>query len=181
MSKKIVLLKLKNMLQILSITIILVAIVFISGCVTNNNKQNNTNMSDIITSDMIPTTNLPSGFTFVTTHETYVDIGNSSEEVDEGIYKTDQNEDVYIQVFENTSPEGLLNEYKSQYNNMSYVPFKEISFNGHNATEVTFYSTSNGKPVPKYEIIWINKNIMIKVGPSIDAQKVRNLAYATNN
>lgn len=172
MSKKIIL---------LTITIFLVVAVFISGCVTNKDKANNGNNSEVVKSEIIPTTNLPSGFVFLSAHTTYVDIGNSSKKAEEGIYKTDQNEDVYIQVFENASPEELLNEYKSQYENLSYEPFADVTFNGHNATEVTFYSTSNGKSIAKYNIIWTNKNAMIKVGPSVDIQKVRNLAAATNN
>lgn len=164
-----------------TVTIFLVATVFISGCITDKDKENKVNESGTIKSGIIPMTNLPSGFVFVAKHDTYVDIGNSSKKTEEGIYKTDQGEDVYIQVFEDESPEELLNEYKSQYKDISYEPFSDILFNGHKATKVTFYSTSNGEPVPKYNVIWTNKNVMIKVGPSIYAQKVINLAIATNN
>lgn len=170
MSKKLIL---------LAITIFVVTTIFISGCITN--KENSGNKNETIKSDIIPSTNLPSGITFLASHETNIEIGNSSKPAIEGIYKTDQNEDVYVQVYESTSPVELLNEYKSQYNNMSYNPFAEVTFNGHNATEVTFYSTSDGNSVPKYNIIWTNNNSMIKVGPSTDIQKVRNLAAATNN
>lgn len=160
-------------------TIFLAATVFISGCIID--KENNGNQSETVKPDIIPTVNLPSGFTFMTIHETNVDVGNFSEKAKEGIYRTDQGEDVYIQVFQSESPEELLNEYKSQYKDAGYDPFTEIYFNGHKATKVMFYFTSNGKSVSKYNIIWTNSNSMIKVGPSIDAQKVINLATATNN
>jgi len=159
--------------------ILLIATVFISGCITD--KENNGNQSETVKSDIIPTVNLPSGFTFMAIHETDVDIGNSSRKAKEGIYRTDQGEDIYVQVFETGSPEELLNEYKSQYKDANYDPFTEIYFNGHKATKVTFYFTSNGNLVPKYNVIWTNNNSLIKVGPSIDTQKVINLATATNN
>jgi hypothetical protein len=173
--------------KIILFTIFLAATVFISGCVTD--KENNGNKSETIKSDLIPTINLPSGFTFMAIHETDVSIGNSSIKAKEGIYRTDQGEDIYVQVFETGSPEELLNEYKgdvlneykSQYKDAGYDPFTPISFNGHKATKVMFYSLSNGTSVPKYNIVWTNKDSMIKVGPSIDDKKVINLATATNN
>lgn len=165
--------------KIILLTIFLAATVFISGCIIDN--ENNGNKSETIKSDIIPTVNLPSGFTFMAIHETKVDFGNFSEKAKEGIYRTEDGEDIYVQVFESESPEELLNEYKSQYKDAGYDPFTEISFNGHKATRVMFYFTSDGKSVSKYNIVWTNKDSMIKVGSSTDAQKVINLATATNN
>jgi len=167
--------------KIILLTIFLAAAVFISGCITDKDKENTGNKSETIKSDIIPTINLPSGITFMAIHETNVEIGNSSRKAKEGIYRTDQGEDIYVQVFESESPEELLNEYKSQYKDAGYDPFTEISFNGHKANKVMFYFTSNGNSVSKYNVIWTNNNSMIKVGSSIDAQKVINLATATNN
>jgi len=167
--------------KIILLTIFLAATVFISGCIIDKDKENTGNQSETVKSDIIPTINLPSGITFMAIHETNVDIGNFSRKAKEGIYRTDQGEDIYVQVFESESPEELINEYKSQYKDAGYDPFTEIYFNGHNATMVTFYFTSNGNQVSKYNVIWTNNNSMIKVGSSIDAQNVRNMATATNN
>ena len=169
-----------NMSKNIILLIFLAAALLISGCITDNDEKNNGNKSDL-KSDMIPTINLPSGFTFMAIHEANVEFGNISRKAKEGVYRTDEGEDVYIQVFETETPEDLLNEYKSQYKDDGYDPFTEIYFNGHKATKVMFYSTNNGRSVSKYNIIWTKNNTMIKVGSSADAQKVINLATATNN
>jgi hypothetical protein len=74
-----------------------------------------------------------------------------------------------------------MNEYKAEYKDANYNPFTEIVFNGHKATQVLYYFISNGQQVKKYNIIWTTKDSMFKVGSSIDAQKVINLATATNS
>ena len=167
--------------KIIILSMFLVATVFISGCIDDKNKENPVNNTDTIKSEQIPTINLPSGFTFIAVHETQVDIGNSSRKAIEGVYRTDTGEDVYIQVFKTDSPETILEEYKATYKDANYNPFTEIVFNGHKATQVMYYFTSNGQEVKKYNIIWTNKDSMLKVGSSIDAQKVINLATATNS
>ncbi len=156
------------------------ALIFISGCITdqNGNKENNTST---IKSELIPTINLPAGFTFMTVHETENPIGNSSLKSIEGVYRTDTGDDIYIQVFKTDSPQALIDEYKSQYKDAGYQPFTEIYFNGHKATQVMYFYTKNGKSEPKYNLIWEAKDSVIKVGPSTDTQKVINLATATNN
>jgi hypothetical protein len=139
------------------------------------------NETQTITSEIIPTINLPSGFTYQAVHDTDIEIGNFSKKAREGVYRTEQGEDIYVQVFETEKPEELLEEYKAQYKDAGYDPFTPINFNGHKATQVMYYFTSNGKSVPKYNIIWTINNSMIKVGSSTDAQKVINLATATNH
>jgi len=113
-------------------------------------------------------------------HETEVDIGTSSRKANEGVYRSDGDE-VYVQVFNSETPEALKEEYKAQYKDANYDPFTEISINGHNATQVKYYMTENGTQIAKYNIIWTTKNSMIKVGGSVDAQKVIDLAKATNS
>lgn len=165
--------------KIILLTVFLAVTVFISGCITDN--ENNGNKSETVKSDIIPTVNLPSGFTFMAIHETNVTINNSSMKAKEGIYRTDQSEVVYVQVFETVSPEELLKEYKYQYKDLGYNPFTEINFNDHKAIKEMLYIRSNGTQVPKYNVIWTNNNSMIKVGSSTDDKKVVNLATATNN
>ncbi len=158
---------------------LLAAAVLIAGCITD--KTNPGNNSSTIASGLIPTVNLPNGFTFMAVHQTNVEVGNFSNEATEGVYRTDTGEDIYIQVFKSDNPEALINEYKAEYKGLAYNPFTEIYFNGHKATRVMYYFTSNGKEVPKYSLIWATKDAMIKVGSSLDPQKVINLATATNN
>ncbi len=162
--------------KLILLILILSTLVFISGCIVDKEKNGNT--SEVNISDIIPATNLPSGFTFMGVHDTNVEVGNFSSMAKEGIYRN-QEEDIYIQVFESDSPEKLINEYKSEYKDMDYNPFKEIEFNGHPATRVTTYSTKNGLAVAKYTVVWSTRNLMIKVGPSEDEQKVIALAAAT--
>ena len=108
-------------------------------------------------------------------------LATSSRKAIEGYYRTDTGEDIYIQVFKTDSPETILSEYKATYKDVGYDPFTEIYFNNHNATKVMYYFTVDGKLVPKYNLIWTTNVSMIKVGSSIDAQKVINLATATNS
>lgn len=159
----------------------LAALVFIAGCITDNNTENPDNKTNTIKSEQIPTVNLPTGFTFMAVHETDVEIANILKKAIEGIYRTDTGEDMYIQIFKTDSPEALISEYKSEYKDAGYDPFTEVYFNGHKATRVMYYFTSNGLSSPKYNLVWATKDSMIKVGPSLDAQKVINLATATNS
>ena len=157
----------------------LATMVFISGCL--DDKTNDpVNKTGTITSDQIPTTNLPPGLTFMAVHETEVDIGASSRKAIEGVYRSDGDE-IYIDVFNTEMPEAFIDEYKAYYKDANYDPFTEISINGHNATQVKYYITKNGTQIPKYNIIWTTKNSMIKVGGSVDAQKAIDLAKATNS
>lgn len=156
--------------------ILLVSAVFISGCV---DKDNGTNPP--VKSELIPTTNLPAGFIYMATHETPVEIGGSSINATEGVYRNN-GEDAYIQVIENNNPEALITQYTAMYNNVRYNPFQEISLNGHKATQVTDYSTVNGQQKPNYAVIWATEKAMIIVSsPTADAQTVIALATATKS
>ncbi len=167
---------------IISILSIFIAVsILFSGCIADKNNGTKVNETKNISSDIIPKINLPSGFTFLAVHDADVEIGNFSKKATEGVYRTEQGEDIYVQVFETEKPEELLEEYKAQYKDEGYDPFTEIYFNGHKATKVMYYFTSSGKSVPKYNVIWTINNSMIKVGSSTDAQKVINLATATNH
>src|SRR4030066_615546 len=159
---------------IIILSMFLATMVFISGCLEDN-TSNLANKTETITSEQIPTVNLPSGFTFMAVHETEVDIGSSSRKAIEGVYRSDGDE-IYIDVFNTETPEAYIDEYKAYYKDANYDPFTEISINGHNATQVKYYITENGKQIPKYTIIWTTKNSMIKVGSSVDVQKVIDLA-----
>jgi hypothetical protein len=166
--------------KIILLSMFLATMVFISGCIDDKNNENPVNVTETIKSEQIPTANLPSGFTFMAMHETNVDIGNSSRKAIEGVYRVNGDE-VYVQVFNSETPEALIDEYKSQYKDANYDPFIEISINGHKATQVKYYIIINGTQIPKYNLIWTTKNSMIKVGSSVDAQKVIDLATATNS
>lgn len=164
--------------KITLLIVFLAATVLISGCI---DEKKNGNVSEPVKSDIIPQTNLPSGLTFMAIHETYVDIGNTSKKATEGFYRTGEGEDIYIQVFQSASPEELLTEYRSQYKDLKYDPFTEITINDHKAIKATLYSTRNGNEIPRYSIIWTTKNAMIKVSSSTSEQKVIDLATATKN
>lgn len=167
--------------KIIILSIFIAAFILISGCITDKDNGTKVNGTKNIDSDIIPTINLPSGFTYMGIHDTNIDVGNSSNKATEGIYKIEPDETIYVQVFKTEKPEELLNEFKAQYKDANYDPFTEISFNGHKATKITYYFVSDGKQVPKYYVIWTIKNSMIKVGSSTDAQKVIELATATKN
>jgi len=164
------------------LSMFLALIVLFSGCI-NNNTEKPVNETGNAKYEQIPTTNLPPGITFMDVHETDVQIGDSARKAIEGIYRSDTDTDeIYIQVFNTETPQTLVDEYKSQYKNANYEPFNETSVNGHKATQVKYYGTTkDGKQIPKYNLIWTTKNSMIKVGGSVDAQKLMNLAAATNS
>ncbi len=156
--------------------ILLVAAVFISGC---TDKDNGTNPP--VKPELIPTTNLPDGFTYMATHETPVEIGGSSINATEGVYRN-SGEDVYIQVIKSDNPEALITQYKAKYNNVRYNPFQEISLNGHKATQITDYTTINGQQKSNYAVIWaVEKAMIIVSSPTADLQTVLALATATGS
>lgn len=156
------------------VLILLVVAVILSGCVFDKNGTTNPPVKP----DLIPQTNLPSGFTYMGSHETPVNIGGTLINATEGVYRNN-GEDFYIQIIGNGNPEALINQYKLQYKNARYSPFQEISLNGHKATQVTDYSTVNGKQIPNYAVIWATENAMILVSsPTADAQTVTALAAA---
>jgi hypothetical protein len=156
------------------VLILLAVAVIISGCVFDKNGATNPRDKP----DLIPQTDLPAGFAYMGVHETPVDIGGSFINATEGIYRNN-GEDFYIQVIENSNPEALITTYKLQYQDAKYNPFKEISLNGHKATQVTDYTTVNGKQLPNYAVIWTTEKAMILVSsPTADAQAVTALAAA---
>ncbi len=159
--------------------ILLIIAVLISGCIFDKDKENTNPPAK---SDLIPITNLPDGFTYMGTHDTSVNLDVSLINATEGVYRTEKGEDVYIQVIENDNPEALISQYKQQYKNARYDPFQEIYLNGHKATQITDYSTVNGKQQPNYAVIWATKKAMIiATSPTADAQTVIALASATKS
>lgn len=162
--------------KFLLMLILLVTAVFIAGCL---DKDNGT--TPPVKSDLIPTIGLPEGTTFMAIHETPVEIDGSSINATEGVYRN-KGEDFYIQVIENNDPEALITRYKSMYKNARYEPFQEIYLNGHKATQITDYSTRNGKQQPNYAVIWATEKATIIVSsPTADSQAVIALASATKS
>ncbi len=116
------------------------------------------------------------------THDTPINFVTPSINATEGVYRTNKGEDAYIQVIENDNPEALVSQYKQQYKDAMYDPFQEIYLNGHKATQVTDYTTINGKQQPNYVVIWATEKAMIlATSPTADAQTVMALASATKS
>lgn len=159
------------------LSILMIASVFLSGCVfENNNKINQT-----IGADFIPRTNLPPGFTFMGIHEITMDIGNSTVSGFEGVYRYG-GEDIYIVAIKHDAPVDLLAQYKKDLRKefkADYDPFEDISINGHAATKFTDARIQNGKMEPRYTIIWAKGGYMIQVGSFADVNPVIVLASAT--
>lgn len=129
---------------------------------------------------LIPETDLPSGFTYMGTHNASVYIGDILMEATEGVYRYNDRDDVYIQIIKNDDPEALITLYKEGYKRAKYSPFVEISMNGHKATQVTDYATVDGKQVPNYAVVWTAGDVMIIVAsPTASAATVTALATAT--
>ncbi len=155
--------------------LVLLTSVLISGCIFDKDGTG----KQINESKFIPQKDLPAGFTFMAIHETSVDIGNSSINAIEGVYRNNKGEDMYVQALENNTPSALVNEYKLMYKDANYDPFEEIFVNGHKATKVKDYNTINGQRTLHYTIIWATEKYMMLVGASTDAESVMNLASAT--
>lgn len=155
--------------------LLLTAVILTSGCFDKGNGTNTT-----VKPDLIPQTNLPSGFTYMGMHETPVNVGESKINATEGVYRYNK-EDVYIQVIESEKPDALIAQYKLAYKNAMYNPFEVISLNGHSATLVKDYSTINGQQIAYYTVIWANSNAMIIVGSSTSSNAVIALATATGS
>jgi len=132
---------------------------------------------------MIPKTNLPDGFVYLGVHEIPFDIGNSSINATEGVYRYNSKDDFYIQVVTNDNPTALMAQYKSELKKQfktDFNPFEEIAFNAHKATKFTDFSTVNGNEKRRYDIIWTTEKAMILVtSPTTDIQTVIALATST--
>jgi hypothetical protein len=156
------------------ISVLFIITVLISGCIfEKGNNQNPTSG--------VPQTGLPVGFTYMGIHETPVDIGGNSINATEGVYRYNNVDDVYVQLINNNNPQELVIQYKSKYKNANYNPFEEVSFNGHNATQIKDYYTENAKQTAYYSIMWTNGSSLIIVGSSPDANAVLSLATATGH
>ncbi len=159
------------------ISAVLIITVLISGCIFDKEKGN---PNSTLNSGFIPQTGLPVGFTYMGIHETPVDIGGTPINATEGVYRYNNVEDVYIQVIKNDNPENLIAMYKQRYSKVRYDPFKEISINGHKATQVMDYTTINGKETQNYSLIWATEKAMIVVSsPTSDAQTLMAIATAS--
>ena len=153
------------------ILLVLLTTVFISGCIFDKEKET-------IQSDYIPQTNLPSGYIYMAIHEASIDIGNSSLNALEGVYRYN-GDDLYIQTIKNENPDALIAQYKLRYKDANYNPFEEVTINGHKAIRVTDYQTINGEQKPVYTLIWSTGKFMIIVGSSTEPYTVMGLATAT--
>ncbi len=157
--------------KLIWIPLLLVTAILISGCTTST--------------DLIPKTNLPPGFTYVAVHSdnsTIMDIGGSLVNYTEGIYKY-SGDDLYIQVIESDNPQALLTQYKEQIQKQfktAYNPFTTISINGHDATQVTDFDVVKGEQKQDYAIVWATgKEMILVASPTADLQTVMTLANAT--
>lgn len=159
--------------------LLLIATVFIAGCIDKDKDAN-----PPVKYELIPTTGLPDGFTYMGIHETSLEIGSSSINATESVYRNN-GEDFYIQVIKNDDPEALLAQYKLQKQKefkSGNNPFQEISLNGHKATQVTDYTTINGKQTQNFAVIWATeKTTIIVSSPTADIQKVIALASVTKS
>lgn len=159
------------------IPVLFIIAVLISGCIFDKEKVN---QNSTLNSGLIPQTGLPAGFTYMGIHETPVDIGGTFINATEGVYRYNNVEDVYIQVIKDDNPENLIAMYKQRYSKVKYDPFKEISLNGHKATQVKDYTTINGNNTPNYSIIWATEKEMILVSsPTSDTSTLIAIATAT--
>ncbi|VVB88120.1 Uncharacterised protein [uncultured archaeon] len=160
--------------------VLLSTTLFISGCITGEDSNKNNTTPAGIGNDMIPKTNLPQGFVYMATHEVSVPIGTSFMNATEGVYRNN-GEDLYVQVIKSENPDAVIAQFRSRYANVKYIPFQEIYFNGHNATQVTDYTTINGNQKPHYTVIWPADKSVIIVGTSTQSQIVISLASATSH
>ncbi len=158
--------------------ILLITPVLIYGYIFNQGKGVNTAAS----TNLIPAANLPDSFTYLGSHGTPVNIGGSSINATESVYRSNGN-DLYIDVIENNNPQALLAQYKEQIQNefkSKYNPFTPISLNGHDATQITYFDIVKGQQIPDYMVVWITGKAMISVAsPTADLQTVITLAKAT--
>lgn len=140
----------------ISLMTLLAIAIFLSGCVSykDSNKVNNSTITPT-ESGFFPKANLPPGYSFETVYETKEKIGNSSFNATGGLYKYNSGY-AEILAIEHENPTSLMGLYRSQYDNVTYNPFEEISFNNHKATIVTRYFSRDGKEEPKYTVIWTN-------------------------
>jgi hypothetical protein len=157
------------------ISAMLIITVLISGCIFDNGNNQNP------TSGVIPQAALPVGFTYMGTHETAVPINGTLINATEGVYKYNNVDDVYVDLIRNNNPAELVIQYKSQYKEVNWKPFEDVSFNGHNATQIKDYHTENATQVAYYSIMWTNGSSMIIVGSSPDANAMLSLATATGH
>lgn len=160
--------------------VLLITPVLISTYIFDHGKRTDTTASI----DLVPETNLPDGFTYIGSHETPVNIGGSSINATEGVYRNN-GDDIYIQVIENDNPQALLAQYKEQIQKefkSKYNPFTPISINGHDATQVTDFDIVKGQQRPDYAVVWATGKAMVLVAsPTADLQTVIALAKSTGS
>ena len=157
--------------KIIVMAVLLVTAVFMSGCIFDNEDE----------PVSVPDSDLPDGFTYLGTHETDVEIGDTSMAATEEVYRNGNGEDIYVQTIESDNPGGLITQFKTRYKDANYDPFKELSFNGHTATQVKDYVTLNGKQEARYVIIWATETSLMIVGSSKDNNSVLEMAIATGS
>ena len=157
--------------KIIVMAVLLVTAVFMSGCIFDNEDE----------PVSVPDSDLPDGFTYLGTHETDVEIGDTSMAATEEVYRNGNGEDIYVQTIESDNPGGLITQFKTRYKDANYDPFKDIWFNGHIATQVKDYVTLNGKQEARYVIIWATETSLMIVGSSKDNNSVLEMAIATGS
>jgi hypothetical protein len=194
----------KNIALISAFAVLMIAF---SGCVGNNTPAANGTGSNGIgpdnpkanaisgenASEISKIKNLPAGFEYVGSPSLSVDeikTNYKAENVSgilggsEGLYKSSNNTDLYIDVIQLENKEAannFISAYKSSFPPLNNVSrFTEESFNGHSATRITDYITETAKIVPRYYYVWNNENyVRVVSGSTSDYSLVRQFAEAT--
>lgn len=127
--------------------------------------------SEIATDSIIylPVNNLPEGYRYLGSLpiSDYNELSENIIESIEGAYRDRDNFDVFLDIIkfdsESAAVEFILN-YKAQYKQLPTGDrFTSFLLNGQGGTIIKTYRFSDGTQVPKYQIIWNHRNIVIIV------------------
>lgn len=175
--------------KVLMISLIALLLVAMSGCTEPAEPEDPVTTANLSV-DGVVLENVPEGFEYLGVHslelkdvkESYADVPGIVQ-ASEGIYNRDS---VYyfviaIELENAEAADEFVAQYKASFTSLANGDrFVEESFNGHDATRVTKYITSNGDQVPRYHYVWTNENFVFVVrGNTDDSAIVMELAEAT--
>jgi len=168
----------------MAILTVLILTIILSGCIDDSTDDDNLPDQDV--NSLVIIENLPEGYEILGTYPDFSEYNNDYENIidsGEGLYRDQNNNDVYLDVIEFDTESNAINfieEYKSRKESVTKEDiFSTVIINGKSVTRMKTYSISQGTQEPRYSFFWNdNKYVYIVKSNSNDENSALNIVKA---
>ena len=152
----------------MAILTVLILTIILSGCIediTNDDITNDDNLPNQDVNSLVIIENLPEGYEILGTYPDFSKYNNDYENINdsgEGLYRDQNNYDVFLDVIEFDTESNAINfikEYKSRKEPIKNEDiFSTATINEKSVTRMKTYSILKGTQEPRYSFFWNDNN-----------------------